>query len=112
MTLSDCSATAAGGAIFAVGATLQLRGVSVLRCFSSDFGGGIFSKNSQLEVQDSAVSDCNARVGGGIAVAGQVAGSLGVTLARTEITRCHATERGGEWLAVQSSPRTLPRHYP
>lgn len=97
VVVENCSAEASGGAISVQDdASLLLLSATISGCSSADRGGAIFASGSTLDVRDSTISGCDARLGGGIAVFGTSGESgLSMSLLRSTVSSSRASERGG-----------------
>ena len=90
--ISGCSAMYGGG-ISASGCTVQITGGRIENCKASEHGGGLFVSghtNGPVSVLDAAISGCEAKRGGGVALIGFAELELGEN---ARITGCTATEK-------------------
>ena len=90
--ISGCSAMYGGG-ISASGCTVQITGGRIENCKASKRGGGLFVSdhtNGPVSVLDTAISGCEAKRGGGVALIAFAELELGEN---ARITGCTATEK-------------------
>ena len=89
--ISGCSAMSGGG-ILTSGCTVQITGGSIENCKASGRGGGLYISDhaDQISVLDAAISGCEAKRGGGLALTKFAELELGEN---TRITGCTATEK-------------------
>ena len=90
--ISGCSAMYGGG-ISASGCTVQITGGRIENCKASEHGGGLFVSghtNGPVSVLDAAISGCEAKRGGGVALIAFAELELGEN---ARITGCTATEK-------------------
>ena len=90
--ISGCSAMYGGG-ISASGCTVQITGGRIENCKASEHGGGLFVSghtNDPVSVLDAAISGCEAKRGGGVALIAFAELELGEN---ARITGCTATEK-------------------
>ena len=90
--ISGCSAMDGGG-ISASGCTVQITGGRIENCKASEHGGGLFVSghtNGPVSVLDAAISGCEAKRGGGVALIAFAELELGEN---ARITGCTATEK-------------------
>ena len=89
--ISGCSAMYGG--ISASGCTVQITGGRIENCKASEHGGGLFVSghtNGPVSVLDAAISGCEAKRGGGVALIAFAELELGEN---ARITGCTATEK-------------------
>lgn len=90
--ISGCSAMYGGG-ISASGCTVRITGGRIENCKASEHGGGLFVSghtNGPVSVLDAAISGCEAKRGGGVALIAFAELELGEN---ARITGCTATEK-------------------
>ena len=89
--ISGCSAMDGGG-ILTSGCTVQITGGRIENCKASKHGGGLNIRGhaDQISVLDAAISGCEARRGGGVALSNFAELELGEN---ARITGCTATEK-------------------
>lgn len=89
--ISGCSAMSGGG-ILTSGCTVQITGGRIENCKASGCGGGLYISDhaDQISVLDAAISGCEAKRGGGVALIGFAELELGEN---ARITGCTATEK-------------------
>ena len=90
--ISGCSAMSGGG-ILASGGTVRITGGRIENCKASKRGGGLFVSghtNGPVSVLDAAISGCEAKRGGGVALIAFAELELGEN---ARITGCTATEK-------------------
>ena len=89
--IADCSAKNGGGICAAPG-VVRITGGSIENCKATERGGGLYigSHADQISVLDAAISGCEARRGGGVALMGFAELELGEN---ARITGCTATEK-------------------
>ena len=90
--ISGCSAKDGGG-ILTSGCTVQITGGRIENCKASGCGGGLFVSghtNGPVSVLDAAISGCEAKRGGGVALIAFAELELGEN---ARITGCTATEK-------------------
>ena len=90
--ISGCSAMYGGG-ISASGCTVQITGGRIENCKASEHGGGLFVSghtNGPVSVLDAAISGCEAKRGGGVALIAFAELERGEN---ARITGCTATEK-------------------
>ena len=89
--ISGCSAMSGGG-ISASGCTVQITGGRIENCKASERGGGLYigGHADQISVLDAAISGCEAKRGGGVALINFAELELGEN---ARITGCTATEK-------------------
>ena len=89
--ISGCSAMSGGG-ISASGGTVRITGGRIENCKASERGGGLSVRDhaDQISVLDAAISGCEAKRGGGVALIGFAELELGEN---ARITGCTATEK-------------------
>ena len=89
--ISGCSAMSGGG-ILTSGCTVQITGGSIENCKASGRGGGLYISDhaDQISVLDAAISGCEAKRGGGLALIAFAELELGEN---ARITGCTATEK-------------------
>ena len=87
--ISGCSAMSSGG-ILTSGCTVQITGGRIENCKASGCGGGLYISDhaDQISVLDAAISGCEAKRGGGVALIGFAELELGEN---ARITGCKAT---------------------
>ena len=87
--ISGCSAMDGGG-ILTSGCTVQITGGRIENCKASGCGGGLYISDhaDQISVLDAAISGCEAKRGGGVALIGFAELELGEN---ARITGCKAT---------------------
>ena len=89
--ISGCSAMYGGG-ISASGCTVRITGGRIENCKASEHSGGLYigGHADQISVLDAAISGCEAKRGGGVALIGFAELELGKN---ASITGCTATEK-------------------
>ena len=90
--IAGCSADRGGG-ILASGCTVRITGGSIENCKASERGGGLSVSghtNGPVSLLDAAISGCEAKYGGGVALIGYAELELGEN---ARITGCTATEK-------------------
>ena len=89
--ISGCSAMYGGG-ISASGCTVRITGGRIENCKASEHGGGLYigGHADQISVLDAAISGCEAKRGGGVALIAFAELELGEN---ARITGCTATEK-------------------
>ncbi|WP_440553143.1 InlB B-repeat-containing protein [Vescimonas sp.] len=89
--ISGCSAKDGGG-ILTSGCTVRITGGRIENCKASERGGGLYIGDhaDQVSVLDAAISGCEAKRGGGVALMGFAELELGEN---ARITGCTATEK-------------------
>ena len=89
--ISGCSAMDGGG-ILTSGCTVRITGGRIENCKASGRGGGLYIGDhaDQISVLDAAISGCEAKRGGGVALIGFAELELGEN---ARITGCTATEK-------------------
>ena len=89
--ISGCSAKDGGG-ILTSGCTVQITGGRIENCKASEHGGGLYigGHADQISVLDAAISGCEAKRGGGVALIAFAELELGEN---ARITGCTATEK-------------------
>ena len=90
--IADCSADSGGG-ICAVSGTVQITGGSIENCKANERGGGLLVSGhagDQVSVLDAAISGCEAKYGGGVALISCAELELGEN---ARITGCTASEK-------------------
>lgn len=89
--ISGCSAMDGGG-ISASGCTVRITGGSIENCKASEHGGGLYISGhaDQISVLDAAISGCEAKRGGGVALIAFAELELGEN---ARITGCKAAEK-------------------
>ena len=89
--ISGCSAMDGGG-ILTSGCTVRITGGRIENCKASGRGGGLYIGDhaDQISVLDAAISGCEAKRGGGVALMGFAELELGEN---ARITGCTATEK-------------------
>ena len=72
-TISGCKA-GAGGGLFVVGSTLNIKDGTISKCFVSDTGkgGGLYAENSTLTISGGTIKGNKAAYGGGVALVKKV----------------------------------------
>ena len=87
--IAGCSAMGGGG-IFTSGSTVRITGGRIENCKASGRGGGLYIGDhaDQISVLDAAISGCEAKNGGGVALIGFAELELGEN---ARITGCKAT---------------------
>ncbi|MGA2916946.1 PEGA domain-containing protein [Methanoregula sp.] len=92
-TISGCSATVEGGAIYSPGpAIINIEDSTRITGCSAEVGGGaIYSGGGTLTIDDSSFSDCSASEGGGAIAAN---GST-IIISSTTFTNCQSSNAGG-----------------
>ena len=106
--ISGCSAMSGGG-ISASGCTVQITGGRIENCKASEHGGGLFVSghtNGPVSVLDAAISGCEAKRGGGVALMDFAELELGEN---ARITGCKATNGAAVYMDLDS-PHTV--NYP
>ena len=100
--ISGCSAMYGGG-ISASGCTVQITGGRIENCKASEHGGGLFVSghtNGPVSVLDAAISGCEAKRGGGVALMGFAELELGEN---ARITGCKATNGAAVYMDLEST---------
>ncbi len=89
--ISGCSAKDGGG-ILTSGCTVQITGGRIENCKASEHGGGLYISGhaDQISVLDAAISGCEAKRGGGVALIAFAELELGEN---ARITGCKAAEK-------------------
>lgn len=89
--ISGCSAMDGGG-ILTSGCTVQITGGRIENCKASEHGGGLYISGhaDQISVLDAAISGCEAKRGGGVALIAFAELELGEN---ARITGCKAAEK-------------------
>ena len=89
--ISGCSAMTGGG-ISASGGTVRITGGRIENCKASEHGGGLYISGhaDQISVLDAAISGCEAKRGGGVALIAFAELELGEN---ARITGCKAAEK-------------------
>ena len=89
--ISGCSAMSGGG-ISASGCTVRITGGRIENCKASEHGGGLYISGhaDQISVLDAAISGCEAKRGGGVALIAFAELELGEN---ARITGCKAAEK-------------------
>ena len=89
--ISGCSAMSGGG-ILTSGCTVRITGGSIENCKASEHSGGLYigGHADQISVLDAAISGCEAKRGGGVALIGFAELELGEN---ARITGCTASEK-------------------
>ena len=89
--ISGCSAKDGGG-ILTSGCTVRITGGRIENCKASEHGGGLYISGhaDQISVLDAAISGCEAKRGGGVALIAFAELELGEN---ARITGCTATEK-------------------
>ena len=106
--ISGCSAMSGGG-ILTSGCTVQITGGRIENCKASEHGGGLFVSghtNGPVSVLDAAISGCEAKRGGGVALMDFAELELGEN---ARITGCKATNGAAVYMDLDS-PHTV--NYP
>ena len=100
--ISGCSAMSGGG-ISASGCTVRITGGRIENCKASERGGGLFVRghtNGPVSVLDAAISGCEAKRGGGVALMGFAELELGEN---ARITGCTATNGAAVYMDLGST---------
>ena len=100
--ISGCSAMSGGG-ISASGGTVRITGGSIENCKASERGGGLSVRdhtNGPVSVLDAAISGCEAKNGGGVALMGFAELELGEN---ARITGCTATNGAAVYMDLDST---------
>ncbi len=100
--ISGCSAMSGGG-ISASGCTVRITGGSIENCKASERGGGLSVRdhtNGPVSVLDAAISGCEAKNGGGVALMGFAELELGEN---ARITGCTATNGAAVYMDLGST---------
>ena len=100
--ISGCSAMS-GGVISASGGTVRITGGSIENCKASERGGGLSVRdhtNGPVSVLDAAISGCEAKNGGGVALMGFAELELGEN---ARITGCTATNGAAVYMDLGST---------
>ncbi len=100
--ISGCSAMSGGG-ISASGGTVRITGGSIENCKASERGGGLsvrYHTNGPVSVLDAAISGCEAKNGGGVALMGFAELELGEN---ARITGCTATNGAAVYMDLGST---------
>ena len=89
--ISGCSAMSGGGILTSKG-TVRITGGRIENCKASEHGGGLYISGhaDQISVLDAAISGCEAKRGGGVALIAFAELELGEN---ARITGCKATEK-------------------
>ena len=98
--IENCTSTSAsgssGGGVYLYGSNsiLTMNGSFISGCTASKFGGAAYlaGRFSQMSMDKSSVSRCNAPSGGGIYLSGS---NANVSMERSSISECHATTSNG-----------------
>lgn len=105
--ISGCSAMSGGG-ILTSGCTVRITGGRIENCKASERGGGLYIGDhaDQISVLDAAISGCEAKRGGGVALMGFAELELGEN---ARITGCTApTAPRSIWILARPLPSTIP----
>ncbi len=99
--ISGCSASSGGG-ILAVRCTVRITGGRIENCKASEHGGGLYISDhaDQISVLDAAISGCEAKRGGGVALIGFAELELGEN---ARITGCTATNGAAVYMDLGST---------
>ena len=99
--ISGCSAMSGGG-ILTSGCTVRITGGSIENCKASEHGGGLYIGDhaDQISVLDAAISGCEAKRGGGVALMGFAELELGEN---ARITGCTATNGAAVYMDLGST---------
>ena len=99
--ISGCSAMDGGG-ILTSGCTVQITGGRIENCKASERGGGLYIGDhaDQISVLDAAISGCEAKNGGGVALMGFAELELGEN---ARITGCTATNGAAVYMDIGST---------
>ena len=99
--ISGCSAMSGGG-ISASGCTVQITGGRIENCKASEHGGGLYISGhaDQISVLDAAISGCEAKRGGGVALIVFAELELGEN---ARITGCKATNGAAVYMDLDST---------
>lgn len=100
--ISGCSAMSGGG-ISASGGTVRITGGRIENCKASERGGGLSVRdhtNGPVSVLDAAISGCEAKNGGGVALMGFAELELGEN---ARITGCTATNGAAVYMDLGST---------
>ena len=99
--ISGCSAMSGGG-ISASGCTVRITGGRIENCKASEHGGGLYIGDhaDQISVLDAAISGCEAKRGGGVALMGFAELELGEN---ARITGCTATNGAAVYMDLGST---------
>ena len=106
--ISGCSAMSGGG-ILTSGCTVRITGGRIENCKASEHGGGLFVSghtNGPVSVLDAAISGCEAKRGGGVALMVFAELELGEN---ARITGCKATNGAAVYMDLDS---TFTVNYP
>ena len=101
--ISGCSAMSGGG-ISAAGCTVQITGGRIENCKASGRGGGLSVSdhtNGPVSVLDAAISGCEAKRGGGVALIAFAELELGEN---ARITGCKATNGAAIYMDLEATP--------
>lgn len=101
--IAGCSAMYGGG-ISAAGCTVQITGGSIENCKASGRGGGLSVSdhtNGPVSVLDAAISGCEAKRGGGVALIAFAELELGEN---ARITGCKATNGAAIYMDLEATP--------
>ena len=103
--ISGCSAMSGGG-ISASGCTVQITGGRIENCKASERGGGLYigGHADQISVLDAAISGCEAKNGGGVALIAFAELELGEN---ARITGCTATNGAAVYMDIGSTTYTV-----
>ena len=99
--ISGCSAMSGGG-ILTSGCTVRITGGRIENCKASEHGGGLYIGDhaDQISVLDAAISGCEAKRGGGVALMGFAELELGEN---ARITGCTATNGAAVYMDLGST---------
>ena len=99
--ISGCSAKDGGG-ILTSGCTVRITGGRIENCKASEHGGGLYIGDhaDQISVLDAAISGCEAKRGGGVALMGFAELELGEN---ARITGCTATNGAAVYMDLGST---------
>ena len=99
--ISGCSASSGGG-ILAVRCTVRITGGRIENCKASEHGGGLYigEHADQISVLDTAISGCEAKRGGGVALMDFAELELGEN---ARITGCKATNGAAVYMDLGST---------
>ena len=99
--ISGCSAMSGGG-ILTSGCTVQITGGRIENCKASERGGGLYIGDhaDQISVLDAAISGCEAKNGGGVALIAFAELELGEN---ARITGCTATNGAAVYMDLGST---------
>jgi hypothetical protein len=108
-TIRNCSATADGGALFAIGSSrVELDHAEISECKCVQEGGAMYLDSSSASFDRSTIANCSAGVDGG----GMWLFDSAVAMAHSLVAQCHAgDDGGGVWMKASSVLDTERTHF-